>query len=87
MSKACSNYFCVDPCLSGTCKATDFCRVMNHRPICGFNYEAPPQVRIGLTRDSIICAEREMMTQNTNLLLNTTFAYKEWHHRPLLNIL
>ena len=57
VSKACSNYFCVDPCLSGTCKATDFCRVMNHRPICGFNYEAPPQVRIGLTLDRIICAE------------------------------
>ena len=56
-SKACSNYYCVDPCLSGTCKATDFCRVMNHRPICGFNYEAPPQVRIGLTLDRINCAE------------------------------
>ena len=42
--QACEDYYCVDPCLSGTCKATDFCRVMNHRPICGFNYEAPPQV-------------------------------------------
>ena len=44
VSKACDNYFCVDPCQTGTCRATDFCRVMNHRPICGFNYEAPPQV-------------------------------------------
>ena len=44
VSKACEDYYCVDPCLSGTCSATDFCRVMNHRPICGFNYEAPPQV-------------------------------------------
>ena len=45
VSKACSNYYCVDPCLTGTCQATDFCRVMNHRPICGFNYEEPPQVQ------------------------------------------
>ena len=44
VSKACDSYFCVDPCQTGTCRATDFCRVMNHRPICGFNYEAPPQV-------------------------------------------
>ena len=36
--------FFSDPCKTGTCSATDFCRVMNHRPICGFNYEAPPQV-------------------------------------------
>ena len=42
----------MDPCLSGTCKATDFCRVMNHRPICGFNYEAPPQVARHVTRDT-----------------------------------
>ena len=44
VTKACDNYYCVDPCQSGTCSSTDFCRVMNHRPICGFNYEAPPQV-------------------------------------------
>ena len=45
VSKACEDYYCVDPCQSGTCRATDFCRVMNHRPICGFNYEEPPQVK------------------------------------------
>jgi len=54
LSKACSNYYCVDPCLSGTCKATDFCRVMNHRPICGFNYEAPPQE----ARDPYVIGEK-----------------------------
>jgi len=54
VSKACDNYFCVDPCQTGTCRATDFCRVMNHRPICGFNYEAPPQE----ARDPFVIGEK-----------------------------
>lgn len=37
LDKACSNFYCVDPCSSGTCKSSDFCRVMIHRAICGFN--------------------------------------------------
>merc|ERR1712048_586940 len=34
-------YNCVDPCLTGTCSATDFCKVVQHQPICGYNYEPP----------------------------------------------
>jgi len=37
--KACVQYQCVDPCLSGTCRATDFCKVVRHQPICGYNYQ------------------------------------------------
>jgi len=35
----CKDFACVDPCLSGTCSSADFCRVMNHTPICGYHYE------------------------------------------------
>jgi len=35
--KACENYYCVNPCKQDTCKKTDFCRVVRHEPICGFN--------------------------------------------------
>jgi hypothetical protein len=39
---ACQQFYCVDPCASGTCRAADFCRVMVHRPICGFNEQPTP---------------------------------------------
>jgi len=52
--KACSKLYCVDPCLSGTCRATDFCRVMQHRPICGYNYDPPPQE----TQDTFVIGQR-----------------------------
>jgi len=52
--KACQKFNCVDPCLSGTCSATDFCRVMRHQPICGYNYTPPPQE----TRDSFVIGQR-----------------------------
>jgi len=35
--KACENYYCVNPCKQDTCRKTDFCRVVRHQPICGFN--------------------------------------------------
>jgi len=35
--KACENYYCVDPCKGDTCRKTDFCQVVTHRPVCGFN--------------------------------------------------
>jgi len=35
--EACEEYYCVDPCQGDTCRKTDFCRVVNHSPICGFN--------------------------------------------------
>jgi len=40
-AQACQQYQCVDPCLSGTCRSTDFCKVVRHQPICGYNYEPP----------------------------------------------
>eukprot|EP00092_Neocalanus_flemingeri_P015375 GFUD01016638.1.p1 GENE.GFUD01016638.1~~GFUD01016638.1.p1 ORF type:complete len:648 (-),score=103.17 GFUD01016638.1:526-2469(-) len=52
--KACEKFYCVDPCLSGTCRSTDFCRVMRHRPICGYNYDPPPQE----TRDTFVIGQR-----------------------------
>ena len=65
VSKACEDYFCVDPCQSGTCRSTDFCRVMNHRPICGFNYEAPPpEVKYSF------CVSFSVFTQNCHCELN-----------------
>jgi len=42
LDKACEERWCQDPCLSGTCSATDFCRVMTHRPICGYNAAPTP---------------------------------------------
>lgn len=35
--EACENYYCVNPCKQDTCRKTDFCRVVRHQPICGFN--------------------------------------------------
>jgi len=39
LQEACSSHQCVDPCLSGTCSNTDFCKVISHRPICGYHYQ------------------------------------------------
>jgi len=54
LQTACQDYHCRDPCLTGTCRSTDFCRVRNHIPICGFNYEptTPPP------KDPFVIGER-----------------------------
>jgi len=52
--KACSQYYCVDPCQLGMCSNSHFCRVMSHRPICGFNEEPRPSVR----EESFVIGER-----------------------------
>jgi len=51
---ACLQHHCIDPCTTGTCSAADFCRVMVHRPICGFNEKpTPPPVE-----DNFVIGER-----------------------------
>lgn len=54
LDKACQKYNCEDPCLSGTCRATDFCRVVRHQPICGYNYEPPVEE----TEDNFVIGQR-----------------------------
>jgi len=43
LDKACLRNNCEDPCLSGTCRTTDFCKVVIHNPICGYNYDPPTE--------------------------------------------
>ena len=44
--KACEEYHCINPCKPETCKKTDFCKVLQHIPTCGFNFmEVPQEVR------------------------------------------
>lgn len=45
LDKACHQFYCIDPCGTGTCKSSDFCRVMTHRAICGFNEQPKPAPR------------------------------------------
>merc|ERR1719151_453610 len=47
-------HHCIDPCSTGTCSAADFCRVMVHRPICGFNERPTPAPR----EDNFVIGER-----------------------------
>lgn len=34
LSKSCSNYKCVDPCVGGVCGYNAICKAINHAPIC-----------------------------------------------------
>merc|ERR1712083_957178 len=54
LQTACLQHHCIDPCTTGTCSAADFCRVMIHRPICGFNERpTPPPIE-----DNFVIGER-----------------------------
>eukprot|EP00095_Tigriopus_kingsejongensis_P001426 maker-scaffold723_size106546-snap-gene-0.18 protein:Tk01426 transcript:maker-scaffold723_size106546-snap-gene-0.18-mRNA-1 annotation:"hypothetical protein SINV_03269" len=44
--KACMDFFCINPCLmNSTCRAQDFCKVINHISVCGSNQGPQPEAR------------------------------------------
>jgi len=41
--EACEDYYCINPCKSGTCQKDLFCKVIRHVPVCGREYVPEPQ--------------------------------------------
>merc|ERR1711963_1349337 len=42
-TEACEDYYCVNPCKTGTCQKDYFCKVIRHVPTCGRKFVAPKQ--------------------------------------------
>jgi len=41
--EACENYYCINPCKTGTCQKDYFCKVIRHVPTCGKKFVPEPQ--------------------------------------------
>jgi len=41
--EACENYYCINPCKTGTCQKDYFCKVIRHVPTCGRKFVPPKQ--------------------------------------------
>ena len=41
--EACENYYCINPCKTGTCQQDYFCVVIRHVPTCGKKFVPEPQ--------------------------------------------
>merc|ERR1712018_689092 len=52
-TKACSEYFCIDPCRTVGCQKDFFCKVIKHIPTCGKKYVPEPQE----PRDTFVIGE------------------------------
>jgi len=42
-TEACEDYYCVNPCQTGTCQKDYFCKVIRHVPTCGRQFVPPKQ--------------------------------------------
>ena len=52
-TEACEDYYCVNPCQTGTCQKDYFCKVIRHVPTCGRKFVAPKQ-EVSLTKHYIV---------------------------------
>ncbi len=94
--KACEDYHCINPCKPETCKKTDFCRVLQHIPTCGFNFMEVPQEVTELLVSYVFYSARRLIESpaycNQKLLAilylnNVQITSVNWINRLLLSLI